>query len=184
MALNDPLRDNSLGYQWAEGRDNTGDNCQFTGGAYHVSESSTSGGYYCGAFPDFSNFAFEVQMTIIKGDLAGIGFRLDNTHNTSYAFYVGQDGTYELYRAQGTTILQILVQPASSSAVHQGLGQTNVIAVVAKGSTITLYVNRQQIASVTDSTYSHGQIGLVAAAYSTGGHPTEVVYSNAKVWTF
>ena len=35
---------------------------------------------------------------------------------------------------------------------------------------------------VTDSTYSHGGIALVANPYSTGGHLTEVAYSNVKVW--
>ncbi|MBV9232149.1 MAG: hypothetical protein JOZ18_22760 [Chloroflexi bacterium] len=61
------------------------------------------------------------------------------------------------------------------------MGQTNLIAVVAQGSTITLYVNRQQIASVTDSSYSHGNIAVVAK--STDGNAAEVAYSNARVWS-
>ena len=68
---------------------------------------------------------------------------------------------------------------SSNTAIYRGLNQINLIAVVAKGSTITLYVNHQQIARVTDSTFSNGQLGVQAAPIS---HPTEVVFSNAKVW--
>ncbi len=123
-------------------------------------------------------------MTIIKGDTGGITFRADNALNTRYEFYVGQNGKCELYVAQGTSTTKTLVQPALSLAVHQGLGKTNTIAVVARGNTITLYVNHQQIASVTDSTSSHGLIGLVVSSYAPGVYPTEVAYSNARVWTF
>jgi eukaryotic-like serine/threonine-protein kinase len=182
LVLNDPLRDNSLGYGWREGS-SQGGTCAFTGGAYHVSTPSTNSGYHCRAFPDFSNFAFEVQMVILQGDSGGIDFRLDSAQNTKYEFYVNQDGMYAFLVAQGTTAFKTLVQPTNSSAVHQGLGQTNIIAVVAQGSTITLYANHQLLARVTDSTYSHGRIALDAAANITDGHPTEVVYSNAKVWT-
>src|SRR6266702_833709 len=35
LALDDPLSDNSHGYSWSEGGDNSG-TCDFTGGAYHV----------------------------------------------------------------------------------------------------------------------------------------------------
>ncbi|HET8851873.1 MAG TPA: hypothetical protein VFN02_05050, partial [Ktedonobacteraceae bacterium] len=83
-----------------------------------------------------------------------------------------------------TTNTRTLVQPVLSLAVHQGLGKTNTIAVVARGNTITLHVNHQQIASVTDSTSSYGLIGLVVSSYAPGSYPTEVAFSNARVWTF
>jgi hypothetical protein len=55
--------------------------------------------------------------------------------------------------------------------------------VVAKGNSFTLYVNHQPIDTITDSTYSHGHIGLIAIVYGKGGQPTEVEFSNVKVWT-
>ncbi len=178
QAFDDLLRDNSSGLRWYE----NGSNCMFTGGAYHVSESSTKTGYYCGATPDFRNFAFEVRMTISKGDgWGGIIFRFDSTKNTNYIFHVNRDGTYALDLNQGNSPTKALIPSTSTPAIHRGLGQTNVIAVVANGSTITLYVNYQKLASKTGVSYSHGQIGVVAFANS---QPTEVVYSKAKVWTF
>jgi hypothetical protein len=189
LVLNDPLRDNSLGH-WYQGSDRVS-SCQFTAGAYHVRFSpgprtSASTTTICTALAsaDFRNFAFEVQMTIIKGDFGVIIFRAPHNTAGGYQFVVGQDGRYILHTWESRTNEQILVGPTFSSVIHGGLGQTNLIAVVAEGSTIRLYVNRQQIASVTDSAYSHGSIGLFADTYisPTDYHPTEVVYSNAKLW--
>src|SRR2546426_3030604 len=178
LALLDPLHDNSQSHNWAT---NT-TNCAFTGGAYHVSTPDIHVFASCAAqSTNFSNFAYEVQMQIIKGDIGGIIFRADTAHNTFYRFYVSDTGNYELLLCSSNTCHDLLAI-APSPAIRQGLNQTNLIAVVAIGNTITLYVNSQKIANVTDSTYSHGAIGVTASAFATNGHPTEVVYSNAKVW--
>jgi hypothetical protein len=50
---------------------------------------------------------------------------------------------------------------------------------VANGSNISLYVNNQQIDNVSDSTFSQGEIGVAAS----NNNLTEVVFTNAKVWT-
>jgi len=177
LALLDPLRDNSQGNNW-----DTTANCAFTGGAYHVSAPNVHVFVSCAAkSTNFSNFAYEVQMQIIKGDVGGIIFRADTTHNTHYLFNVTDTGNYELLLCSGNTCHDIIAT-ASSIAIHNGLNQANLVAVVAIGNTITLYVNNQKIASATDSTYSHGAIGVAANAFATNGHPTEVVFSNAKAW--
>ena len=181
LALYDPLRDDNNGYNWSAGSNNMGGSCKFTGGAYHVSESNVNFFQPCVESNDFSNFAFEVQMTIIQGDSGGIIFRLDNTKNNYYAFFANNDGSYNLVICGGGTC-QSPLRSSTSSALHQGLGQRNAIAVVAQGSTITVYANQQQITSVTDSSYGHGQLGVVASPFSNNGHATEVVYSNARVW--
>lgn len=178
LALNDPLSDNSQGYGWGEFTTNSiGGACQFTGGAYHVSQSKAGFEVSCKASTtNFSNFAFEVQMRIIQGDCGGLIFRYDTTNDKNfYQFRVCQDGIYVLSNSYSITLAR-----NSSSAIYTGLNQSNLIAVVANGSTLDLYVNNQRIDSVSDSSYSQGEIG-VAAIYITG--PTEVVYSNAKVWT-
>jgi flagellar basal body-associated protein FliL len=178
LALNDALRDNSKGNNW----DTNATNCAFTGGTYHVSAPNISSLATCTArSTNFSNFAYEVQMTIIKGDTGGILFRANATNNTSYIFYVSQAGRYELVLCPGTTCHDI-IRTAPSPAIIQGLNKPNLLAVVALGNTLTLYVNHQQVGQVTDSTLSQGQIGLVASAFATAGHPTEVMYSNVRVW--
>jgi len=67
----------------------------------------------------------------------------------------------------------------SAPAINTGLNQLNTIAVVANGSQLDLYVNNQKIDSVNDSTYSQGTIAMIANSISA---PTEVSYSNLKVW--
>lgn len=122
-------------------------------------------------------------MTIIKGDVGGMIFRADSTNKTFYLFYITQAGRYALRLCPGITCHDI-VPATPSPAINLGLNKPNLVAVVAIGNTITLYVNHQQIASVTDSTSSQGLIGLVVSSYAPGVYPTEVAYSNAKVWTF
>src|SRR5260370_22115247 len=66
LALNDPLSDNSQGYGWGEFTTNSiGGACQFTGGAYHVSQSKAGFEVSCKpSTTNFSTFAFEVQMRL------------------------------------------------------------------------------------------------------------------------
>ena len=72
---------------------------------------------------------------------------------------------------------EVTVASGSSRAIVTGLGQSNVIAAVANGSTFDLYVNQQKIASVNDGSYSQGQFGVSAFLN------TEAAYTNARTWT-
>ncbi len=185
LVFSDLLRDNSQGHHWLVGSDNYGGNCEFTGGAYHISDSIDSPyAYSCGTATDLSNFAFEAQMTILKGDAGGVYFRLNPTNDKNYEFLVSQYGRYGLWRDDSSLSFQTLVDWTPNSVINRGLGQTNLIAVVANGNTITAYVNNVKVASVTDSTYSHGRIWFVANPLAKSGHSTEIAFSNAKLWKF
>jgi eukaryotic-like serine/threonine-protein kinase len=181
LTLADPLSDNGKGHGW-----DVNSNCAFIDGAYHVRAPNPSFSDYCIArSTDFSNLVFEAQMKIIKGDQGGIDFRVTSTtypNDQYYDFYIGQDGSYELDINISSNSIKSLAQ-GTSSAINQGLNQTNLVTVVAQGSLIKLYVNHQLITSVTDSTYTHGQIGFDADPFGNSGHPTEVAYSNVRVWT-
>lgn len=183
LALNNPLSDNSKGYRWAEFTSNSSA-CRFTAGAYEVdTPTHIFQACYATSSPQFSNFAFEIQMKIIKGDCGAILFRVDSTNDNFYDFEVCQDGRYEvdLHTGKASSPFKILVTLQSSSVIHSGLGQDNVLAVVANRNTFDLYVNHQKIDSMTDSTYNQGQIGVYGSSYF--GDPTEVLFSNARVWT-
>lgn len=180
LTLDDPLSDNSRGYSWSEGSDSLG-TCAFTGGAYHVN-ALRSPGQGCVATTTFNDFAYQVQMTIVKGDGGDILIR-DDTKGNGYYFFISQDGKYGfgIYNNCNSNNCKLMaLRNGSNTAIHTGLNQTNLVAVVARGSTIDLYVNNQKIDSISDSTYSQGQIGVAASDVNS---PTEVVFSNAKVWT-
>lgn len=175
LALNDPLSDNSKGYQWEEGQRSFG-HCAFSGGAYHSYQPQAGYFHSCTAYnTDFNNFAFEVQMTMISGDYAGIIF-CKATPNTYYFFDIGNDGTYTLSRNIDANIADAVQLVKGSVA----LNQANLIAVVVHGGIIDLYLNRELLTSVNDSNYTHGQIAVLTG---NDTHSAETAFSNAKVWT-
>jgi len=177
LALNDQLRDNSKGYGWEEYVTNSsGAACQFMSDGYHVSERQNFF-HPCHPSLQFNNVTFEVQMKIITETCGGVVLRDTTTVAHSYAFEVCQDGSSSLYRFDGFSSSPKTLISQSSSAIHTGLNQTNLIAAIVKGCNIDLYVNKQHVNSASDCTYNRGQIGVVADA------STEAVYSNAKVWT-
>jgi hypothetical protein len=121
-----------------------------------------------------SNFAYQVQVTILHGFFAGLIFRADN-NGDFYYFQIGSNQFDELDSIQsgGSTVLT----NANYNATIDSQGKSNTIAVVANGSAIVLFVNGQKIDSVTDSTFSQGYVGVAAST------STEAVFSNALVWT-
>jgi hypothetical protein len=181
-ALNDSLNQQNNN-NWEVDSKADGGACAFANGAYHVSTPLT--GFFSSCYDQshiFSNFVFQVQMTVLKGDRGGIIFRSDPTHTKFYLFRAGQDGSYDLYLYVDTngSNSQLLAQ-GSSSAIHMGLNRPNKIAVIARGSNLSFYINQQFVVSVKDTAYQSGSIGVFA---DDQANPTEVAFSNAKVWTF
>src|SRR5216683_3008766 len=165
---------------------NTGDNkweertgCTFTAQAYHVSIDSQDINPCFLQGITFSNFVFEVRMTIIAGNTGGILFRDSGGNGKGLFYYLSIDtnGLYYLsfYVDRQSSNFHNLIN-GTASAFRTGLGQTNIIAMVANGSTFDLYVNQQYLDSVSGNSSEQGSIALVADGVS------EVVYSEAKVW--
>ncbi len=80
----------------------------------------------------------------------------------------------------------LVLKGGTSPAIKTGLNQSNIIAVVASGSDLDLYVNHQHIAYVSkgiphdkSGDYITGQLGVCA---EDAGNPTRVMYNNAAVW--
>jgi hypothetical protein len=178
QTLDDPLKDNSKGYRWDVGPFANGGSCSFTGGSYHVGVSLQGHLLACNAEAvTFSNLTYEVQMTILKGDRGGMFFRQVGTQGPYYYYSIKIDGSYELDSFDGT--ISHVLQRGTSPAVKIGLNQPNLLAVVAQGSSIDLYVNGQSILRITDSSTSSGLIGVAADATD---QPAEVSFGNARVW--
>jgi len=181
LVLNDQLRNNNLGYQWEEGQRDLG-GCAFIGGSYHVTQPQQGFFHSCIALnTDFANFVYEVHMTLVTGNYGGMVFRADRATTHFYYFRIGLDGNYFLtsYVDKEPAHARVLASGPSSS-INTGLGQTNIIAVVAQGSSLDLYVNYEKVAHVIDNTYSHGQIGVFVG---DSGNAADGVFSNVKVWT-
>ena len=176
--LDDSLSANSNS-NWDEYSDGNGGGCQFRGEALHASILQKN--YFVACFAqstDFSNFAFQTQMTIIRGDEGGVIFRANNANSNFYYFRVGHDGYYALFLSKSNNLNTTLAEDISS-AIKTAPGQTNLLTVIARGSKVYFFINKQFVASISDNTFSHGAIGVVAGDLS---HPTEVAFTHAEVW--
>ena len=55
-----------------------------------------------------------------------------------------------------------LLQTGRSSAINIGLDQMNLIAVLASGNNLYLYINKHFVTNISDSTSRLGLIGVIA----------------------
>ena len=176
LVLNDSLSTNSNA-QWQTGTNNLNASCQFTGGAYHVTQPAQ--GYFHSCTADntnYTNFAFEVQMITISGDYAGIIFCKEDT-NSYYLFYIKTDGSYFLYRNVDANIADAIQLASGPTSIN--LSQMNTIAVVVNQGTIQLFANRQLITTVSDATYTRGAIAVLTG---NDTRSAETIFTNARVW--
>jgi eukaryotic-like serine/threonine-protein kinase len=182
LVLNDTLHDSARS-SWREESDPVGA-CQFAQGGYHVTMSLQGLEYCFSNSAGVNDFAYQAQITILKGSSAGLVVRGNPDARSFYYCYIGPDGSYgiNVYSSQSDSPTAKLSYGVSK-AIHLG-GQSNTLAVVARGTTLELYVNTQLVNSVTTTTYNSGNLGV--AAYSLlsadGSSSTEAVFSNVKVW--
>ena len=181
LVLNDPLVDNSQGHAWLEGTNKLGATCQFTQGAYQATQPNAGYFHACiGQATDYSNFIFEVQVTLASGDYTGLVFRTnsDPTNGASYQFSIDTSGQYYLKLYDSGHGTGLVLRQGSTTPI--ALGQSYLFAVVAEYSNIGLYLNQQKIDSVTDGSLSHGQIGVIVGNINNSAL---AVFSHARVWT-
>lgn len=157
--------------------DRLADSCTFTNGSYQVTKSQQGFNYCSANRPVFTNFAYQVQVTITQGDTAGIVFRLNTPKNTYYYFGVDTKNNYGLYYYDGSNYIPTL--SGNSQTIHPGLNTFNLLAVVARGRNIDLYANQQHLAGISDGVYQEGRIGVAA---EDDGNATTVACNNARVW--
>lgn len=174
--LNDPLTSPSTN-NW-----DTNSFCSFKDGSYHASENQTGFFYDCAAkATNFTHFLFQTKMTFLKGIYGGIFFRSDPANSKYYLLRFDQEtGGYDLYLytdKQAKNAKNLM--NSTASAFKTGLNQTNQIAILARGKTITLYVNGTYVDTVDDATFGSGEIGVFA---EDNQESAEIAFSQAQVW--
>jgi len=197
LAVNDPLNKN--GYKWQEYTDaQTGNSCQFINGAYHViaAGGSASAGTCFAQATDFTNFTYQVQMTLMSTGTqfsgGGIAFRGNSQTGVYYYFEIYKSGRYDFTACFGpgkanctVTISGYPKQTFNIPTFNPVLKQTNTIGVVVRDTAFDFYVNGQHaLGPIYDGNFTHGMVGV----YATGGinpgtaEKADVVFSNARVW--
>ena len=171
LALNDPLADNTRGYSWEEGTRDQG-TCAFIEGTYHSNIPLTGYFHSCVVLSThFSNFAFEVQMSLISGTAGGIVFNADRATTHFYSFTIDRNGAYFL-RAYYDKVGGFTPLASGSGVSFNGTG---LIGVVEQGTNISLYLNHQIVQQVNTAPAGQGQLGVVV-------YEGEAVFSNARAW--
>lgn len=157
--------------------------CQFASGAYHVGTLHSGYTSHCNTSEKYSNFAFEVDLTVAQGDCGGIVFRDTAGAIGFYKFTVCQNGRYWItnYIGGNGGTNSMILQDGTSPVMKSGLGRQNKVAVVASRSNLAFYINEQPVALKQDGSYTSGSIGLLADP--SFGNATDVVYNNARLWT-
>lgn len=182
LLLSDPLKDNSRGYEWDETTQGS-TSCGFSEGGYRV-KALAQGAIICNPEAKslfLNNLTYEISLKVIQGEVEGMAFRFNQSNVTGYTFFIDtQHGTYSLNAANGTSTPFRGIINGSSTVIRKGLKQSNVLAIVANNSIISLYINNQFIAKANDSTYSQGQLGIFTADIQS---PADVEASNARAWT-
>jgi hypothetical protein len=107
-------------------------------------------------------------------NLYGVICRYQDQQNY-YAFMISSDGYYGIYRRQAGIISRMgLTQMGFSEAILRG-DQTNEILALCQGDQLVLYVNDIKLLQVTDDTFTHGDVGLVAGNLTTPG--TDILFN-------
>ncbi|HEY3994283.1 MAG TPA: DnaJ C-terminal domain-containing protein [Ktedonobacteraceae bacterium] len=179
--VNDPLSSPTFNPLWdiTIGSITNGD-CAFTQGSYHSTIPTSDYFEPCYALnTNYSNFAFQVDMTITQGDFGGVLLRANTAHSEFYLFRIGVDDSFALYNYANSQGSQAALLLTGSSNAMKGLNQSNEITVVARQTTMYFYLNRQYLGSSNDNSYTAGEIGVFAESMK---NPTDVAFSNAKVW--
>lgn len=168
--------------QWEEFTSSVGGICSFTQGSYHAYMPKANFFQPCFARKNliFRNFAFQIDMTIVQGDQGGIIFRANEASDKFYLLSVSTSGTYYLYAYVSNQGSQAQTLLSGHSSLILPAGQSNEITLIAQGNQLTIYINKQYLDSIDDATYSTGAIGVFGESQN---QPTDVAFSNIKVWT-
>lgn len=173
--LSDSLSSNASG-RWPD----DGKTCTFSNGTYHVLVSQAS--YLQPCTPSnftSANCAIKVDVSLLQGNDAGFLLRMNG--DQFYDFEITDQGRYFFRRHDanaGGNYVQ-LIAATGSSAIHTGAA--NTLMVIATGSNFLLFINGVYVNQINDSTYSSGQMSLVAGTFESATS-ADASFSNLNVY--
>jgi hypothetical protein len=153
---------------------------QYGGSRYHIIAKENDVFTWSKSGRDFTDFVLEVDATQDEGpsnNSYGILFRSEDDEHF-YRFGISGDGFYFLDKSVGNEWVPI-TDWTESPYINRGQA-SNHLKVTCAGPQITLHVNDQHLATVTDDSYDHGDIGLFAASFAEPN--VHVTFDNLKAW--
>lgn len=156
--------------------------CAFKGDSYQVT-ATTIQSCTLNANVTLTNFVLEVKVTLLHGDLGGFFFRENKLGNRSNAYLLDFDskGNYQLWNYTVSSAAKS-IDHGFSGGLNTGYNQTNTIALVVQGQSITLYANGHRIRQFIDSTHSSGGLSLISSEYAHHTGTAKAAYSDLRLW--
>ncbi|HLQ28265.1 MAG TPA: hypothetical protein VK140_03395, partial [Ktedonobacteraceae bacterium] len=134
----------------------------------------------------YRNAAITVDVRILSGQSGGLFFRINTDIFNEYYGYLFEIDSAGRYRisvsgnySRGSTSLQGWT---TASALKQGNAATNTLLVIAQGGNLMFYANGVFLVQLKNANYTSGVVAFLARSDGTSTTPTEVVYSNLKVY--
>jgi hypothetical protein len=166
---------------WDQVRTEDGITDYESGGVYRIQVLTANTDIWANPGKNFSDTRIEVEATKVGGaddNDFGLICRYQDVNNF-YFFMISSDGYYGVGRvANGNQELIGMQEMPPSDAINKG-NTKNLIRADCVGSTLTLYVNNVQLTSQTDSTFTSGDVGLLAGTYDEIG--TDIHFDNFRV---
>ncbi len=161
----------------------TSSSCSLSNENYQVGAQPTPGAIIVNSCmakkTNYVNFVFQVDITRMRSETAGLVFRSNSVLNAEYLFEVNSDNTYFLNTSNLSYSAQSTLTPSRSFS-----GQTpNTLTVIARNHDIYLFINRHYLTTINDATTSSGQIGLFVEARPNDQGGAEAAFSTLKIWT-
>jgi pSer/pThr/pTyr-binding forkhead associated (FHA) protein len=153
---------------------------QYGGSQYHIIAKEINTFTWSKLGRDFTDFVLEIDATQDQGpsnNSYGVLFRSEDDEHF-YRFGISGDGFYFLDKFVSDGWVTI-IDWTESPYINRGQA-SNRLRATCTGSQITLHVNDQHLANITDDSYDHGDIGLFAASFAEPN--VHITFDNLKVW--
>ncbi len=153
-------------------------------GGFRIQVLQTQFDYWANPNLSFTDVRVEVDATKIGGpDDNDFGVICRYTDNSNFYFLLGtSDGFYAIGKYSGGNV-DYLTGTSDAAFLEtnttKGGNATNKIRGDCVGNTLTLYINDSQVAQVTDSDHTSGDVGLIAGTFDESG--TDILFDNFVV---
>jgi len=178
VLFRDDFSDTSSGWDRVDAAEGVTD---YANGGYRIFVDQTEHDYWANPGLVFGDVQVEVDATKAAGpddNDFGVICRYQDSDNF-YSFLISSDGYYSTTKvANGTQEFLGSDNWLPTDAVNQG-NATNRVRADCIGSSLTLWANGQLVHSASDSSFTTGDVGLIAGTFSEAG--TDILFDNFVV---
>ena len=148
--------------------------CFFANGAYHCLLNSPNS-YRVSVVPKshLTNFAVQIEMSILAGNGGGLTFRAREDGDAGYRLFSGQPHTDLV--CDHSSLFYTTEQDMAP------LGTYAQLTIIAQNDNFLVYIDSKLIVHRQDDTIRAGSIGLLILHFA-GYDPTHITFRNLRIW--